>query len=71
MKFKEYLVEDSRLDEVAVKTKKDKTEHSHTAVVDVNGDGKTTSTSQGDEHEHIIFQWLVQPSHGHIHNLEE
>lgn len=70
MKFKEYLVED-RIDEMAVKSKKDKTGHSHGAVVDANGDGKTVSTSQGEEHEHIIYQWLIQPSHGHIHNLEE
>jgi cation diffusion facilitator CzcD-associated flavoprotein CzcO len=69
-KFEEYIVED-RLDEMAVKTKKDLTAHVHTATVDANGDGKTVTTSQGEEHEHIIYQWMVQPSHGHIHNLEE
>jgi len=70
MKFKEYLIED-RLDEMAVKTKKDLTAHSHDAVVNADGDGKTISTNGAEDHEHIIFQWLIQPAHGHVHNLEE
>ena len=70
MKFKNYIVED-RINEMAVKTKKDLTEHTHTANVNEDGDGKTLTTSNGEEHEHVIYQWLIQPSHGHIHNLEE
>lgn len=71
MKFKDYLVEDNRLDEMAVKSKKDQTAHTHTGVVDENGDGRTTTTSGGEDHEHLIYQWLIQPAHGHVHNLEE
>ena len=70
-RFMEYLVEDKSLNEMNVKTRKDLTEHTHTATVDQNGDGKTVTTSQGEDHEHIIYQWMIQPSHGHIHNLEE
>ena len=56
---------------MAAKTKKDQTGHTHTASVDANGDGRTVTTSEGEDHEHVIYQWMTQPSHGHIHNLEE
>jgi len=70
MRLNKYLKEE-RIDEFAAKTRKDQTGHTHTANVDANGDGKTVTTSQGEEHEHIIYQWMTQPSHGHTHNLEE
>ncbi len=71
MRLNQYLRED-RLDEVIVKTRKDPTAHTHDALVDADGDGKTTETVGGiEDHEHRIFQWLVQPAKGHVHNLEE
>ena len=70
MRLTQYLKEDT-LNEVSIKTKKDLTKHTHEAVVNADGDGKTTTTNGADEHEHVIYQWLVQPAHGHVHNLEE
>lgn len=71
MRLKQYIKEDT-LNEMVVKTKKDMTKHSHDANVNADGDGKTTETIGVDEdHEHVIYQWLVQPAMGHIHNLEE
>lgn len=68
MRFKQYITESG----FSVKTKKDETGHQHTAMVNVDGDGKTISTSENaPEHEHQIFQWLVQPAKGHVHNLED
>lgn len=70
MRLQTYLKED-RLDEMSIKTRKDLTTHTHDAIVNADGDGKTVNTNKGEEHEHIIYQWLIQPAHGHIHNLEE
>lgn len=71
MRLNKYLKED-KLNEATVTTKKDMTKHFHDAVVNADGDGKTVNTSGVDEeHEHRIYQWLVQPAVGHIHNLEE
>jgi hypothetical protein len=61
MKFKEYLAEDFTYKTDNVKG------HTHDVVVDADGDGKTVGKQ---DHEHIIFQWMVQPAKGHIHNLE-
>ena len=47
------------------------TEHTHDAVVNADGDGKTVSTTGAEDHEHVIYQWLTQPARGHIHNLED
>jgi hypothetical protein len=71
MRLKQYIKEDT-LNEVTVKSKKDQTGHYHDAIVNADGDGKTTATIGADEdHEHVIYQWLIQPAMGHIHNLEE
>ncbi len=66
MKLKVYLNE-SR---VSVQTKKDQTGHAHLASVNADGDGETVDTKGSEDHVHIIFQWLTQPTKGHIHNLE-
>jgi len=63
MRLKEYVTES----DFNLSTKKDQTGHVHECVVNADGDGKTVS---GD-HEHRIFEWMVQPSHGHVHNLED
>lgn len=67
MRLQEYLIESN----IGVTTKRDQTGHTHSAMVNVDGDGKTVDTKGGDDHEHQIHQWLVQPAHGHIHNLED
>ena len=55
-----------------MKSKKDLTGHTHDATVNADGDGKTTETiGEAEDHEHVIYQWLIQPAMGHIHNLEE
>lgn len=60
------------LNEYGVNTSKDLTEHTHKGDVNVDGDGDTTSTvGDAPDHVHKIFQWLVQPAEGHIHNLKE
>jgi hypothetical protein len=64
MKIREYLKE-----EYKVKTKKDLTGHTHIGDVNVDGDGSTLKDDTG--HVHKIFQWLIQPAAGHIHNLKE
>ena len=51
------------------KTEKDKTGHMHDVSVDADGNGKTIS-STGEKHIHKIFEWIVQPKNGHIHNLD-
>lgn len=71
MKLKKYLKEDI-LNEMVVKTRKDMTGHFHDANVNADGDGRTTSTVGVDkDHEHVIYQWLIQPAMRHIHNLED
>ena len=71
MRLKQYIKEDI-LNEVTVKSKKDLTGHTHDATVNADGDGKTTETiGEAEDHEHVIYQWLIQPAMGHIHNLEE
>ena len=68
MRLKKYITESK----VGVTTKKDRTGHIHAAIVNVDGDGKTVDTKgKGKDHEHQVHQWLVQPAHGHIHNLED
>lgn len=66
MKIKDYLLES-----MSLKTRKDQTGHVHNLKVNADGDGKTTSTSKDFDHVHTIFQWMIQPDSGHIHNLEE
>ena len=57
---------------IGVTTKKDRSGHIHAAMLNVDGDGKTVDTKpKGNDHEHIIRQWLVQPAKGHTHNLSE
>ena len=65
MKLKRYITENE-----SYKTKKDQTGHSHDVVLNEDGDGKTVSTSSGDDHMHTVYQWLIQPSKGHIHDME-
>jgi len=65
MKFKNYLNESMK-----VKTEKNETGHVHYAEVDEDGNGNTTSTSTGEDHVHRVFEWIVQPAMGHLHNLE-
>lgn len=69
MRLRKYINEEL-LTEEKLKTEKNQTGHIHYAEVDDNGDGKTTSTSTGEDHVHKVFEWIVQPAHGHIHNLE-
>jgi len=64
MKLKQYIKESSNL---TIKTTK-VLGHIHDATVNADGDGKTIGEQ---DHEHIIYQWMVQPAKGHIHNLEE
>jgi hypothetical protein len=68
MKFKQYIKEDSLNEKY--KTEKNQTGHIHYVEVNEDGDGKTTSTSRGKDHVHKVFQWIVQPAMGHLHNLE-
>jgi len=68
MRYREYLTESGAF---KTKTRKDQTEHFHDALVNADGDGETREIYDGDDHIHKIVQWLVQPAHGHIHNLEE
>jgi hypothetical protein len=66
MKFLNYITETDNY-----KTKKDQTGHLHEARVNADGDGATLSTEgNAEDHIHKIFQWIVQPAHGHIHNLD-
>lgn len=68
MKFKNYLNEGKSI----IKTRKDKTGHSHEGIVNADGDGKTINTQgKASPHEHNIKQWLIQPAKGHIHDLED
>ncbi len=48
-------------------------EHTHGYELDKNGNGKTTSTSDGSKHIHTIVNGKVQPAgHGdHTHGLDE
>ena len=65
MKFKKYLNE-----KFTYKTEKDKTGHMHNLTVDVDGNGKTTSTEgKYKDHIHKIFEWSIQPSNGHMHSI--
>jgi hypothetical protein len=64
MKIKQYL-----LSEYGVSTSKDMTDHVHTGDVNEDGDGQTDK--ENFDHVHKIFQWLIQPAAGHIHNLKE
>ncbi len=66
MNIKDYLLEN-----MSLKTRKDATGHIHNLKVNADGDGKTTSTSIDFDHVHTIFQWMIQPAAGHIHNMEE
>lgn len=66
MKLKLYLTE-----KTGITTTKDKTGHIHAAIVNANGDGKTVDTKGTKDHEHIIYQWIIQPARGHIHNISE
>lgn len=71
--IEKYIGEGKYLNEAKttkVKTEKNQTGHIHNAEVNDNGDGKTTSTSTGPDHVHKVFEWIVQPAKGHIHNLE-
>lgn len=62
----------SEAESINVDTKKDQTGHMHKGKVDTNGHGATTKIiGNATKHVHKIFQWLVQPSNGHTHNLEE
>lgn len=66
MRFKNYLKED-----FTYKTQKDETGHIHSLKVNDDGDGKTTSIEgKSPDHIHKIFQWMVQPANGHIHNID-
>ena len=67
MKLKNYLINEN----MGITTKKDATGHVHAAMVNADGDGKTVDTKGSQDHEHIIYQWLVQPAKGHVHNLED
>ncbi len=45
-------------------------EHYHKYKVDEEGNGKTTTTENGeDDHEHEIVEWEVQEAHEHTHEL--
>lgn len=68
MRLKKYINESKK--DIQVKTKKNQTGHIHYAKVDDDGNGKTTSTSTGPDHTHKIFEWIVQPAKGHIHELD-
>jgi hypothetical protein len=65
MNFQEYLNEN-----FTYKTEKDGTGHTHDLSLDADGSGETTSTNNGDDHRHRVFEWMVQPAHGHIHNID-
>ena len=47
--------------------------HSHYVSVDKNGDGFTTNTSKGFEHNHKVKNWKALPSEkdGHIHEVKK
>jgi len=47
--------------------------HTHGYVIDENGNGKTTSTSEGEDHIHQITEYEVQPAPpgNHVHPLEK
>jgi len=67
MKIRNYLTEQFKVD-----SKKDLTGHSHKGEVNADGDGKTTECIDcTQKHVHKIFQWLIQPADGHIHNLSD
>jgi hypothetical protein len=69
MRLEQYITEGN----MAATTTKDETGHIHSAIINVDGDGKTVSTKskEAEEHEHKIFQWSVQPANGHVHNIED
>jgi hypothetical protein len=67
MKLKQYLL----TEKIGITTKKDRTGHIHAAMVNADGDGKTVDTKGTKDHEHMIYQWLIQPSHGHVHDISE
>ena len=69
MRLKKYIKEDYLTEMEKLVTDKDETGHTHAAQANADGDGRTTSTSDGEPHEHKILQWVVQPAHGHVHNL--
>jgi len=52
------------------KTTKDQTGHTHDVMLNADGDGKTVATNGTEDHEHIVYQWVIQPAKGHIHNLD-
>jgi len=68
MRYQTYLTE---ADSYKTQTRKDQTGHWHDALVNADGDGETREIYDGDDHIHQIVQWLIQPAHGHIHNLED
>lgn len=63
--FRDILLQEK----VGVTTKKDKTGHVHAAIVDEDGNGKTTGTKGHEDHVHKIFEWNVQPKNGHTHSM--
>jgi len=74
MKLREYLTE---LKKYSLKTKEDKTSHTHDVEVDADGNGRTTKTNSEtgrgktiEDHTHKIFEWNVQPNRGHIHSIK-
>lgn len=72
MRLKEYITELSKgKGGFKFNTAKDQTGHSHIAEMNENGDGKTIKTIGMKDHTHKVFQWIVQPAEGHIHNLED
>jgi hypothetical protein len=62
MKFKRYIKENMNMRTSKVAG------HSHDAMMNADGDGQTVKDET--EHQHTIFQWMVQPANGHIHNLD-
>ena len=65
-RFLEYITE--KMGKVQeLKTKKDKTGHIHSVRVDAKGNGTTFGYY---DHDHPIFEWNIQPSKGHIHDID-
>jgi hypothetical protein len=45
--------------------------HSHYARVNKEGYGKTTATSTGKNHTHLIKKWRVMFKEGHTHEVKK
>lgn len=69
--FRDIVLQELKSSRTGTTTQKDGTGHTHSAMLDDDGNGVTTGTKGHKDHVHKVKEYSVQPKNGHTHKLAD